>query len=77
MIINRRVENKGWVIFSKPMSETDNLNVGKEWSEMDIFDLKNAVDQGSSITDIADFLMRSESEVREKMVELGLSDAKK
>ena len=49
------------------MSETS-----KAWSEMDVFDLKNHVEQGCSLEETADFLMRTEREVREKMEDLGL-----
>jgi hypothetical protein len=48
-----------------------NLNEGKDWSEMDLTDLKNALAFGRSLEDIADFLCRSEQEVREKIAELG------
>jgi hypothetical protein len=47
-----------------------NLNEGKSWSEMDLTDLKNARAFGRSVADIADFLCRSEDEVREKIAEL-------
>jgi hypothetical protein len=47
-----------------------NLNEGKPWSEMDLVDLKNALAFGRSGKDIADFLCRSEDEVREKIAEL-------
>jgi hypothetical protein len=47
-----------------------NLNEGKPWSEMDLLDLKNSLAHGTSICDIADFLCRSEKEVREKIAEL-------
>jgi hypothetical protein len=48
-----------------------NLNEGKPWSEMDLADLKNSLAYGRSVKDIADFLCRSEDEVREKIAELG------
>jgi hypothetical protein len=47
-----------------------NLNEGKPWSEMDLFDLKNGPAQGTPISEIADFLCRNEGEVREKIAEL-------
>jgi hypothetical protein len=53
--------------------DPENWNVGKAWSEMDLFDLKNHLAQGCSVEETAEFLMRSEREVREKMAELGLS----
>jgi hypothetical protein len=37
---------------------------------MDLTDLKNALAFGRSLEDIADFLCRSEKEVREKIAEL-------
>ena len=48
------------------------LNTGKPWSEMDLFDLLNSLSRGSSIEDTADFLCRSPREVAEKARELGL-----
>jgi hypothetical protein len=47
-----------------------NLNEGKPWSEMDLVDLRNAIGFGRSVEDIADFLCRSEHEVRQKIAEL-------
>jgi hypothetical protein len=47
-----------------------NLNEGKPWSEMDLVDLRNALKHGRSVEDIADFLCRSEAEVREKIAEV-------
>jgi hypothetical protein len=47
-----------------------NLNEGKDWSEMDLVDLRNSLAYGRSLEDIADFLCRSEDEVREKIAEL-------
>jgi hypothetical protein len=49
----------------------ENWNVGKTWSEMDVFDLKNHIEQGCSIEETAEFLMR---EVRDKTLDLGLSE---
>lgn len=54
----------------------ENWNVGKPWSAMDVFHLKNSLAHGSSVKKIAEFLMRRESEVREKMVELGIREKK-
>jgi hypothetical protein len=50
-----------------------NLNEGQPWSEMDLVDLKNSLAFGRSVEDIADFLCRSEQEVREKIAELETS----
>jgi hypothetical protein len=47
-----------------------NLNEGKDWSEMDLFDLKNSLARNTPVAEIADFLCRSEPEVREKIAEL-------
>jgi hypothetical protein len=54
-------------------SREPNLNEGKPWSEMDLVDLRNSLALGRSVDYIADFLCRSEKEVREKIVELGWS----
>jgi hypothetical protein len=54
------------------MTERPNLNTGTPWSEMDIFDLRNSLDQGDTPEKVADFLCRTLSEVWEKMTELGL-----
>jgi hypothetical protein len=61
------------------MNETDiedrpDLNTGKEWSEMDLFDLANSVRLNNPIEEIASFLCRSQREVREKIAELERSD---
>ena len=60
------------------LTETDiedqlDLNSGKEWSEMDLFDLANSVRVGTAIEEIAMFLCRSRREVREKIAELDRS----
>lgn len=57
------------------MSQSDlddrpDLNIGKEWSEMDLFDLANSVRLERPIEEIAGFLCRSRREVREKIAEL-------
>jgi hypothetical protein len=54
------------------MTERPNLNTGTPWSEMDLFDLRNSLEQGDTPEKVADFLCRTLSEVREKMAELGL-----
>jgi hypothetical protein len=48
------------------------LNAGKEWSKIDLLDLRHCAGRGDSVGEIATFLMRTEAEVREKMQELGL-----
>ena len=46
------------------------LNTGKRWSEMDLFDLAITVRMKNSIEFIAIFLGRSRCEVRDKIAEL-------
>jgi hypothetical protein len=48
---------------------------GAEWTEMEIEDLKAAIEHSRSIEEIAEFLCRSESidDVRRKCAELGLT----
>jgi hypothetical protein len=59
------------VRYSSAMEEPD-LNTDKEWSGMDLFDLRYGIEQGLTVAEIACLLMRTETEVREKAVELGL-----
>jgi hypothetical protein len=47
-----------------------NWNEGKPWSEMDLFDLQNNVARGDLVEETAEFLMRREDEVRQKINEL-------
>jgi hypothetical protein len=49
-----------------------NLNKGKSWSEMDLFDLKNGVERDTPVAEIADFLCRNEEQVRARIADLGL-----
>lgn len=50
------------------------INDGKEWSEMDIADLKNHVAHGASLEETSEFLCRSDTfEVARKAKELGLT----
>ena len=50
------------------------INDDKEWSEMDIWDLKNHVAQGASLRETSEFLCRSDTfEVARKAEELGLT----
>jgi hypothetical protein len=51
-----------------------NLNSGKAWSEMDLWDLRNSVSHGRTAKEVADFLCRNIEEVREKIAELGLTE---
>jgi hypothetical protein len=55
-------------------------NVGKEWSEMDIADLRSWAATGKPLTgkdSAARFLMRADYEVRKKAPELGLTPVPK
>ena len=49
------------------MTEQSDLNSGKEWTKKDLFSLRNR------IAHVATFLMRTETEVREKAAELGIT----
>jgi hypothetical protein len=53
--------------------QIQDLNDGKPWSEMDLFDLRNNLAYGDSIEEVAGFLCRSGTveEVRRKAEELG------
>ena len=53
--------------------ETPRANAGKEWSPMDVIDLRQCIKTGDSAEETAQFLHRSVGEVREKAIELGLS----
>jgi hypothetical protein len=44
--------------------EIQDVNDGKPWSEMDLFDLRNSLAYGRSIEEVADFLCRSSSLAR-------------
>jgi hypothetical protein len=52
----------------------DDLNDGKPWSEMDLFDLRNSLAYGTPIEEVAGFLCRAGTveEVRRKAKEVGL-----
>ena len=47
-------------------------NSGKPWSKMDLFDLKNGIERGEPIEELAAFLLRDVDEVRRKVAELEL-----
>jgi hypothetical protein len=53
--------------------ERPNLNPGEPWGEFDRRDLGWCVDAGQSVEEIADFLCRTPSEIRARIVELGLA----
>ena len=46
---------------------------GAEWTEMDLEDLKAAIEHSRSIDEIAEFLCRSADDVAHKCAELGLT----
>jgi hypothetical protein len=46
---------------------------GAEWTEMDIEDLKSAIEHSRSIEEVAEFLCRSPDDVARKCAELGLT----
>ena len=52
------------------IEDRPDLNTGKDWSEMDLFDLANSVRLGDPVEEIAGFLCRSRREVRDKIAEL-------
>jgi len=55
------------------MIEQSDLNSGKEWSKKDLFSLRNRIEHGRKVAHVATFLSRTETEVREKAAELGLT----
>ena len=54
------------------MTEQSDLNSGKEWTKKDLFSLRNRIEHGRTVAHVATFLMRTETEVREKAAELGI-----
>ena len=48
-------------------NEQPDPNTGEKWSELELFDLRNAVERGYKVAEIAIFLMRTEAEVRRKL----------
>jgi hypothetical protein len=55
------------------IEEQPNLNSGQPWSELALADLEYGLKRDHSIRTIADFICRTEKEVREKATELGYS----
>ena len=51
-------------------NDMPNVNSGKPWSEMDIRDLKVALQYNRTVAEIADFLCRDVEEVEAKIAEL-------
>ena len=56
------------------IEEQPNINTGKPWSEMDNADLRHDVKRKVPVDRIAEFLCRTEKEVRDKARELGLGE---
>jgi hypothetical protein len=50
-------------------NEQPDRNTGKKWSELELFDLRNAVERGYKVPEIATFLLRT---VRRKAAALKL-----
>jgi len=50
--------------------DSPDINTGKAWSGVDLFDLANSIRLRDSVEEIATFLCRSRHEVREKIAEL-------
>jgi hypothetical protein len=44
------------------------------WSEMDVWELKSSIEYGRSFAEVAGFLYRDESEVRQMAEALGLKE---
>ena len=49
-----------------------NVNSGKLWSPVDLYDLRQGLGRGTPIDEVADFLCRDVQEVRAKASQLGL-----
>jgi hypothetical protein len=47
---------------------TQDVNDGKPWSQMDLFDLRNSLAYGRSIEEVAGFLCRSGTEAQGRRV---------
>lgn len=47
-------------------------NSGREWSAIDLVDLRYSLERGLTVAEIACFLMRKDAEVREKAAHLGM-----
>ena len=64
---------------TKPWSETHppTVNIGAPWSEEDVVDLEWGIKHKKTVDRIADFLCRTEQEVRDKARELGFGELPK
>jgi len=51
---------------------TMNVNSGKAWSQVDLYDLRQGLGSGTPIDQVADFLCRDVPEVHAKASQLGL-----
>src|SRR6478735_8069072 len=51
---------------------TMNVNSGKPWSPVDLYDLREGLGRGTPLDQVAEFLCRDVSEVRAKASQLGL-----
>ena len=56
-------------------SEEPNINTGAPWSSWDDQDIRWGLDHDSSIEEIANFLCRTPSEVRQRLGEIAEADA--
>jgi hypothetical protein len=57
----------------RDLDDAANFNDGQAWSDMDIAELKNAIECGATIAAAAEILGRSIEEVADKAKELGFS----
>jgi hypothetical protein len=56
------------------IEERPNLNTGKAWSDVDVFDIRWQVKRKVPVDEIAEFMCRTEKEIRDKARELGLGE---
>jgi len=56
-------------------SNEPNLNTGTTWSVLDDEDIRWALDHNRSIEEVADFLCRTPSEIRQRIREIAEADA--
>jgi hypothetical protein len=61
---------KGSAMNESDIEDRLDLNSGKEWSEVDLFDLANSVRLNQPVEEVAMFLCRSRLEVSNKVAEL-------
>jgi hypothetical protein len=58
------------------MRDYDTLNTGQPWSERELRDLRQSIEDGEPVLEIADFLCRTPQEVIDKAKELGFDLSK-